>query len=212
VLKRAVGQAPVFNPKYLDFADHYGFTIIPCGVGKGNEKGRVESGVGYVKKNFLRGLDIPAFKALNPAARIWLDQIANVRIHGETKKTPLSMFAEEKNLLGKTPHNEFDIATVNEVRASSQFRVALDTNRYSVPAEYAGKRITMKTYPDRLLFYDKDKLVARHPRSYDRHRDFECSIVLRTTGKKTIERLCPYAENRGLKRNLLRGGRERRHG
>lgn len=173
VLKRAVGQAPVFNPKYLDFADHYGFTIIPCGVGKGNEKGRVESGVGYVKKNFLRGLDIPAFEALNPAAGIWLDQIANVRIHGETKKTPLSMFAEEKKLLGKTPHNEFDIATMNEVRASSQFRVALDANRYSIPAEYAGKRITMKIYPDRLLFYDKDKLVARHPRSYDRHRDFE---------------------------------------
>jgi transposase len=46
VLRRIVGQAPVFNPKYLDFANHYGFTIAPCNVGKGNEKGRVENGVG----------------------------------------------------------------------------------------------------------------------------------------------------------------------
>ena len=69
VLKRAGGEAPVFNPKYLDFAHHSGFTIAPCNVGKGNEKGRVENGVCYVKKNFLAGLDIPDFSALNPAAR-----------------------------------------------------------------------------------------------------------------------------------------------
>src|SRR5438445_13526412 len=49
VLKRAVGAAPVLNPKYADFATHHGFTITPCNVGKGNEKGRVENGVGYVK-------------------------------------------------------------------------------------------------------------------------------------------------------------------
>ena len=68
VLKRIIGQAPVFNPTYLDFANHYGFSIAPCGVRKGNEKGRVESGVGYVKKNFLAGLDLPDFHAINPAA------------------------------------------------------------------------------------------------------------------------------------------------
>jgi transposase len=61
VLKRAVGAAPVLNPKYADFATHHGITIAPCNVGKGNEKGRVENGVGYVKKNFLAGLEIPDF-------------------------------------------------------------------------------------------------------------------------------------------------------
>ena len=44
VLKRIIGRAPVFNPKYLDFAGHYGFSIAACNVGKGNEKGRVETG------------------------------------------------------------------------------------------------------------------------------------------------------------------------
>src|ERR1700682_4878586 len=57
VLQRLAGTAPVFNPRYLDFARHHGFAIEPCNVARGNEKGRVESGVGYVKKNFLHGLD-----------------------------------------------------------------------------------------------------------------------------------------------------------
>jgi len=69
VLKRIVGHASVFNPRYLDFSKHYGFSIVPCNVGKGNEKGQVESGVGYVKKNLLNGLDIPDFKIMKPVAR-----------------------------------------------------------------------------------------------------------------------------------------------
>ena len=173
VLKRNIGQGPVFNAKYLDFARHYGFTIIPCGVGKGNEKGRVESGVGYTKKNLLNGLDIPNFESLGQAAKIWLDQVANVRIHGETKKKPIDLFNQEKSLLRPLPEHDFDIGTVSQVRVSRQFRITLDTNRYSVPAEYAGARLTLKTYPDRLLIYDSEKLVARHQRSYDRHQDFE---------------------------------------
>ena len=64
VLQRLTGQAPVFNPRYIDFALHHGFQIVPCAVGKGNEKGRVEAGVGYVKKNLLSGFDIPDFNAL----------------------------------------------------------------------------------------------------------------------------------------------------
>lgn len=99
VLQRLTGQAPVFNPKYLDFALHHGFQIVPCAVGKGNEKGRVEAGVGYVKKNLLAGLDLPDFKALNPTARQWLDTIANQRIHGETRRRPVELFEQEKPLL-----------------------------------------------------------------------------------------------------------------
>ncbi|WP_246804355.1 IS21 family transposase [Desulfosarcina cetonica] len=173
VLKRIVGKAPVFNPKYLDFADHYGFTIAACNVGKGNEKGRVENGVGYVKKNFLAGLDIPDFAAIHPAARHWLDTVANVRIHGETREQPIVRFEKEQAYLNPLPHHRFDIATVSQVRASSQFRVALDANRYSVPAEYAGRQLTLKTYPDRICLYNDNKLIARHARSYDRHQDIE---------------------------------------
>jgi transposase len=173
VLSRIVGQAPVFNPKYLDFANHYGFDIAACNVGAGNEKGRVENAVGYVKKNFLAGLDIPDFTALNPAARHWLDTVANVRIHGQTRKKPLDLFKEERPCLNALAANPFDIATLSQVRASSQFRITIDTNCYSVPAEYAGMGLTLKTYPDRLCIYCNDKLIARHVRSYDRYQDFE---------------------------------------
>ena len=173
VLKRAVGQDPVLNPKYLDFANHYGFRIAPCSVGKGNEKGRVENGVGYVKKNFLSGLQLPDFNALNPAAVQWLDTIANVRIHGETAKKPIEMFENERHRLNPLPAHLYDIAGIDQVRASRQFRVLLDTNHYSVPAELAGQPLTLKTYPDRLCIYHQDKLIARHVRSYDRRKDFE---------------------------------------
>ena len=173
VLQRSVGQAPVFHPRYADFARHHRFEIAPCNVGAGHEKGRVEAGVGYVKKNFLAGLDIPHFHALNPACRHWLDTVANVRIHGETRKRPVEMFAEERDRLQRLPELVYDIGSVHTVRASNRFRVTFETNRYSVPAEYASARLTLKSYPDRLCIYHRDRLVARHRRSYERHRDFE---------------------------------------
>lgn len=173
VLKRIVGQDPVFNPKYLDFADHTGFTIVPCAVGKGNEKGRVESGVGYVKKNFLAGLDIPNFSMLNPAVIHWLNTVANVRVHGETGKPPVDRFQPELQAMNPLPPYPYDIATIDQVRASRQFRVSVDGNRYSVPAEYAGALLTLKTYPDRICIYQREKMIARHVRSYERKKDFE---------------------------------------
>jgi len=173
VLKRITGQAPVLNPKYRDFADHYGFEVAPCAPGKGNEKGRVENGVGYVKKNFLGGLEITDFSAINPAARHWLDTVANVRTHGETGKKPVDMFEEERLYLKSLPPHPYDIANVTPMRASGQFRITVDTNHYSVPAEYAGQPLTVKAYPDRLCIYHQENLIARHPRSYDRRKDFE---------------------------------------
>jgi transposase len=173
VLQRALGEAPVLNPKYLDFATHQGFTIVPCNVGKGNEKGRVENGVGYVKKNFLAGLELPDFRALNPAARHWLDTVANVRVHGETRAKPTELWHHERPSLGPLPLHPFDIATVSQVRASRQFRITLETNRYSVPAHYAGHTLTLKTSPDRLCLYPGDTLIARHARSYERFQDIE---------------------------------------
>ena len=173
VLRRLLGRPPVFNPRYLDFANHYGFTIAPCNVGRGNEKGRVENAVGYVKKNLLAGLEIPDFAAIGPAARNWLETVANVRLHGETRKKPVELFEAERSCLLPLPANGFDIGTVSQQRASSQFRIRLDTNRYSVPAEYAERRLTVKTDPERICVYAGEKLIARHIRSYERYQDFE---------------------------------------
>ena len=173
VIKRHIGQAPLFNARYRDFANHYGFSIRACGVGKGNEKGRVENAVGYVKKNLLAGLDIPDLRTVNPAARDWLEQIANVRVHATTRKQPVELFGTDKPAMGRLPAMPYDTATVKTVRANNRFRVSLDSNRYSVPAEYAGARLTMKAYADRVCIYHDNDLIARHVRSYDRNQDFE---------------------------------------
>lgn len=173
VLKRTVGCAPVFNPGYLDFANYYGFSIVACNVGKGNEKGRVENAVGYVKKNLLNGLDIPDFCVMEPVAKTWVDTIANVRIHGETGKRPLDMFKEESAHLGRLPATPYDISQISQVRASTQYRISLDGNTYTVPAQLAGVRLTLKKYPDRICLYHGNDLVARHTRSYDRKQDIQ---------------------------------------
>ena len=173
VLRRTVGQAPVFHPRYKDLADHFGFAIAPCGVGKPHEKGRVENAVGFVKKNFLAGNELTDFALVNPAARTWLDGVANVRLHGTTRRKPVDLFQTEKPSLRPLPARPYDVGVVRPARANSQFRVTVDTNTYSVPAEYAGAALTLKLYPDHLCLYHKDKLIARHVRCYDRHRDFE---------------------------------------
>lgn len=171
VLEHLPGLPPRFNPRYLDFAAHYGFTPVACQVRKGNEKGRVESGVGYVKKNFLNGLDIPSFGALNPAGRLWMDTVANVRLHGETHCKPLERFEQEKSRLRPLPAMAYDCAVVQPTTANGCCRVILDTNRYTVPYLYASQKLTLKIYPEALLLYHQEKLIATHLRSYDRRQD-----------------------------------------
>ena len=173
VLKHIAGEAAVFSPRYLDFANYYGYTISACAVRKGNEKGRVEKSVDYIKRNLLRGLDIGDYSTLQPVARDWMDNIANVRIHGVTKKQPINLYPEDKAALQPMPLAPYDIGSVRVMRSSSQFRIAFETNRYSVPAEYASQLVTVKSYPDRLCIYADGNLIANHPRSYDRHLDFE---------------------------------------
>ena len=129
--------------------------------------------MGYVKKNLLAGLEITDFSLINPIAREWLDTVANVRNHGETRRRPVDRFEEERNRLQPLPERVHDFGNVHTVRASNRFRVTFEANRYSVPAEYASQRLTLKAYPDRICIYRQDRLIARHPRSYDRHRDFE---------------------------------------
>jgi transposase len=173
VLSHPFGSPAVLHPRYLDFASHYGFVAKACGPFKPHEKGRVENGVGYFKKNFLAGLSLSSLDALNAAARQWLDQVANVRMHGETHQKPQDLFELEKSKLHPLTLRPYDLAAVTTVPVSRQCRVTLDTNHYSVPPRYAGTNLTLKVYPHRLCLYHQDQLIAEHPRSYDRHQDFE---------------------------------------
>ena len=137
-------------------------------------KGQVDKAVDYVKKNFLNGRkDITSLEALNHAARYWMENTANVRMHKTTQKRPVdNMEAEKKELL---PLNiaPYDCGDIRKARADRQFRVNFESNRYSVPSDFASTVLTVKIYPDRLLFYFEDKLISEHRRSYDKNQDFE---------------------------------------
>ena len=170
VLRHPAGEPASFHPRYLDLAAHYGFRPVACNVAKANEKGRVENAVGYVKKNFLAGLELPSFAAVNPAAVVWRDTVANVRLHGETRRKPCELFAEEKPRLRPLPVHPYDGAVVRPISANACCHVILDTNRYSVPHLYASQKLTLKLYPDELLLFHHEKLIATHPRSYDRRQ------------------------------------------
>jgi len=173
VLSHPHGLTPMLNPRYADFAGHYGFTVKACNVRKANEKGIAENAVGYVKHNFLLGRPIGEFLSLNPAGMLWLEQTANVRLHARTHQRPADLFLAEKPMLKPLPVHPYDCALVETVVINTQFRVRLDGNRYSVPSTYAGHKLLLKLYPERLCLYEREKLVAEHLRSYDRGQDIE---------------------------------------
>ena len=173
VLSHPFGGAPILNPAYLDFARHHGFEIKACGPRRAWEKGRVESAVKYVKQNFLAGRTLSDLATLNAEARLWLDTVANARVHGETRRKPEEMFAEEQGRLRPLPAHPYDAARVGTVRASNRCRVTVDTNRYSIPAVCASAQLTLKLYADRLRLFDGERLVAEHVRSFERGQDIE---------------------------------------
>ena len=139
----------------------------PAMWARGNEKA-AENGVGCGKE-FPRWPRDPRFQRLNPAATHWLETVANAC----TAKPGATdgVMAHRAAVVTPLPLHPFDIATVAQVRASRQFRVTVETNRYSVPAQYASHALTLKTYPDRLCIYLGDQLIARHTRHYDRFQD-----------------------------------------
>lgn len=171
VLHHPAGEPAQFNPRYLDFAAHYGFEPVACAPRKGNEKGRVENGVGYVKKNLLRGLQISSFEAIQLAGRQWLDATANVRIHRETQRKPIDLFEQEKPLLQPLPAMPYDCAVIQPVAANRCCRIRFGGNRYSVPHLYASQKLTLKIYPECLDIFHNEKLIATHARCYDRRQN-----------------------------------------
>jgi hypothetical protein len=210
VVRHPSGEKALFNPRYLDFAAHYGFEPVACNVRKGNEKGRVENGVGYVKKNLLSGLEISSFEAIQVEGRRWLDETANVRIHGETHRKPAEAFAEEKRLLKPLSLMPYDCAIIRPVGANRCYRIAFDANRYSVPPLYASQKLTLKIEPTHLSIFHNEKLIATHVRCYDRrqnktHPDHTKDLL--TQRKRARDQtlllaflnLCPQAELLGRK-------------
>jgi transposase len=103
VLARDEAGQPVWNPRFLDFTLRVGFDAKLCHPYRPQTKGKVESGVGYVKKNFWPTAQFVDDADLNRQAQTWVDTVANVRVHGTTRERPVDRLAQERSQLRALP-------------------------------------------------------------------------------------------------------------
>jgi transposase len=153
-----------WNPLFLDFANHYGFTPKTHRIRRPRTKGKVERMVLYVKDGFLNGRVFGDLEDLNAQALHWLQNTANVRVHATTKCKPADLLAQE----GLTPlhtvaaYKVYPICTA-KVSAESFVRVA--GSRYSVPPSHVGQTVTVTLQERRIIVRLGDLIVAEHERA-----------------------------------------------
>ncbi len=157
------------NAQFLDFSCHYHFDIHPCTPGRANEKGRVERVIRDIR-SFIEVHDFADLGDLNKKVDRWRKE-RNERIHRATQRTPVSLLPEERLLpLPAVPYRPYRViqATIGKTAF-----VEFDTNRYSVPTDYAGAPATICVYPDFLEIVIGDRKIAGHGRSFGRSQKIE---------------------------------------
>lgn len=172
VLSR-VGQNIHFHSRFMDFAGYYLFETIPCNVRSPWEKGKVESAIKYVRSSFLAGRPLVNVSQLNLEAKIWLETLANTRLHSSTRQRPIDRFNAEKTQLQNLPPKDYDCSILASVSVDKQAFIHFQANRYSVPASYVQKNLTLKATGQTVSLYDGPKLAATHPRCYEKHQVIE---------------------------------------
>lgn len=156
--------APIYQQLYKRFAFHYGFRPIPCRVRKPNDKGKVESGIKYVKRNFFSGRNFKDEDDLNTQLKNWLDNKCNLRIHGTTRRVPCEMFElEEREKLNPLPSAEFVMSSIGLRKVYHDCHIYVDYNYYSVPFEYVGKEVDIEITKNILKVFYEGKEIAVHP-------------------------------------------------
>jgi hypothetical protein len=159
-----------WNPVFWDFSQHYGFRPAPHRPYRPQTKGKVESGVKYVKR-FLRGKEFTSLDDLNSRLLEWIVKVADERIHGTTHRKPSEMFLEEKDLLLSVKDRRAYVLEERSLRyVPKDCLVAFQTNRYSVPCRLAGKRVEVLTDGELIKIYHSGELVSCHPRLEGTHR------------------------------------------
>jgi len=167
-LKSAILQAnfyePIYQELYKNFASHYGFHSLPCRVRRPNDKGKVESGIKYVKNNFFSGRKFRNEQELKERLNGWCNKI-NYRIHGTTRKVPREVFEkEEQKKLKPLPQEEFKLVKVGSRKVYHDCHIYVDYNYYSVPFEYVGRQVEIELAKNLLKVYYQGKEITVHPR------------------------------------------------
>jgi len=173
VLER-VGDAVRLNPLLLDFAARYGFEPRPVGVRRGNEKGRVERAIRYLRGAFFVGRAWRDPPDLNAQADDWCQAEALDRPWPDdpTIRVRDALERERPSLL-PLPLDPPPVEERREVKVGKTPYVRFDTNDYSVPFALVGKTLVVLATPELVRVVDGTAEVARHPRSYDKGQAVE---------------------------------------
>jgi transposase len=146
---------------FEDFARYYGFTPRACQPYRARTKGKVESGVKYVKRNALAGRRFSSWEELNGWLERWSGEVADLRVHGTTHERPIARFASEQlTPLGRRPPYRYERVRLR--RVANDALVAVGAARYSVPVEYVGLIVSVHESIDHYEIFHQDRLVARH--------------------------------------------------
>jgi transposase len=170
VLGTAEGK-PRWNATFEAFARHWGFEARLCKPYRAQTKGKVESGVKYVKRNFLPGRSFRDLDDFNAQLEQWQREVADERVHGTTHQRPIERFAQEAAALVPTAGQaSFLEATVRERVVAEDWLVAIDANRYSVPCRLIGKTVQVVRAGGLWQIRYRGELVAEHPVLAGRHQ------------------------------------------
>lgn len=164
----------VWNPVFLDFAKYWGFRPRLCRPYRAQTKGKIESGVKYVRRNFvcgLQGREPSCLMDFNAELREWVDTVANTRVHGTTgENVGLRWDMDQFHLLplnGKLPYRYSD----DELRkVAADAYVSWKANRYSVPWRFAGKEVWVRQQGAEVEIHCAGQRIALHGCGDGRHR------------------------------------------
>ena len=173
VLERC-GDAIRFHPTLLDFSGHYRYEPRPVAPARGNEKGRVERAIRYVRESFFAARTFADLDDLNTQAAAWCDGEAADRLCPAVRELRVrEAFAQEQPQLISLPANPFITEEVIPVAIGKTPYARFDLNDYSVPHTHVQRILTVRATPQRVRILDGAELIAEHARSYDRGAQVE---------------------------------------
>jgi len=165
------GDAIHFHPRLLELCAHYHFAARPCQVRAGNQKGRVERVIRYIRESFFAARPFTTLEDFNQQALAWRDREAHGRSWpGGDHRTVEEAFAEEKPRLLPLPVHRFDSDLLIPVRSGKTIYVRFDLNDYSIPPAAVGRQLTLAASESTVRILDGSQEIARHRRTYDRRQ------------------------------------------
>jgi hypothetical protein len=160
---KAVLHDPVAQRSYREFAEHYGFLISPCRPKTPRHKGKVESGVHYVARNFLAGRELRDLTELNRDGLIWVEKVAGIRIHGTIKDRPLARFLQvEKAALLPLPSTPYDLGVWKQAKLHPDCHVVVEGAYYSAPHRLIGRTLWIRSNRREVILFHEYERVATH--------------------------------------------------